>query len=203
MCGMDIFIGYKSEDRERVRRLSAALTDLGYSVFWDQNIPAGSTWRQTIGKALEDSRLVIICWSKATLDDNAAKWVLDEADEAVRTKKPMVPVRLDEVAPPMGHRQIQALDLSGWAGDKTAPAFAELQFAVAEALAGRSGSWRAIGGGVRKGRPLLWAGAASAVFVGGLALLLPVHGMCVCSILASALLSRSFGKAHTCPIRVM
>ena len=134
---MDIFVGYKSEDRERVRRLAAALGDLGYTVFWDQHIPAGSTWRQTIGKALMDARLVIICWSKETLDTDAAKWVLDEADEAARTKKPMVPVRLDDVSPPMGHRQIQALDLSGWTGDKRDPAFAELQFAIAVGLNGR------------------------------------------------------------------
>lgn len=133
---MDIFVGYKSEDRERVRRLATALGDLGYSVFWDQHIPAGSTWRQTIGKALTDARLVIICWSKETLDTDAAKWVLDEADEAARTKKPMVPVRLDDVSAPMGHRQIQALDLSDWTGDKRDPAFAELQFAIAAGISG-------------------------------------------------------------------
>ncbi len=133
---LDIFIGYKSEDRERVRLLATALMDIGYSVFWDQEIPPGSTWRETIGQALQEASVVIMCWSKATLDSNAAKWVLDEADEAVRTRKPIVPVQLDNVSPPMGHRQIQALNLSAWTGDKRAPAFAELQFALAEAFQG-------------------------------------------------------------------
>lgn len=165
---MDIFIGYKSEDRERVRRIAAALTDIGYSVFWDQTIPPGSTWRQTIGKALEDSQLVIICWSKATLDSDAAKWVLDEADEAARTKKPLIPVRLDDVAPPLGHRQVQALDLAGWNGHKTAPEFAQLQFVIAEALAGAGRSVRTIDRrSTRKGRAPFWlAGIVAALGAG-------------------------------------
>lgn len=127
---MRVFIGYKSEDRERVRPLADALKLIGHDVFWDQEIPQGSTWRLAIGDKLSAADAAIFCWSGHTLDASMAGWVLDEADEALKQRKPIFSVMLDKVSPPMGHRQRQASDFSNWSGAPGDPAF----LALAQAL---------------------------------------------------------------------
>ena len=73
----DIFISYAKEDRERVKLLANALEIKGWSVFWDRTIPTGQKWREVIGEALENARVVIVAWSKAS---TKSRWVQEEAD---------------------------------------------------------------------------------------------------------------------------
>jgi len=65
--------------------------------------------------------------------------VRDEASYARKEGK-LVPVRLGEAEPPMGFRQIQALDFRDWRGDALSPEFVALRSAIAELLAGHSGA---------------------------------------------------------------
>ena len=58
----DIFISYASEDVARARVLANALAGCGWSVFWDRTIPFGMTWRQVIGKELEEALCVVVAW---------------------------------------------------------------------------------------------------------------------------------------------
>jgi hypothetical protein len=51
----DIFISYAREDLERVRPIVRLIEAAGWSVFWDRTIPAGMTWRQHIGRALDEA----------------------------------------------------------------------------------------------------------------------------------------------------
>lgn len=159
-----IFVAYKSEDRDRVRPIADGMAALGHSVFWDQAITTGETWRSSIGAALETAEVVIVCWSRSTQDHEGAKWVLDEVDEAARLRKPILPVLLDSVQPPLGHRQIQALDLSRWNGARTAPEFATLTLAVSEAATSGKASLRAIATS-RSMRPFVWAALAACLVV--------------------------------------
>ena len=64
----DIFVSYASEDRSRAQMLTQRLEGRGWSVFWDQTIPFGKTWRQTIEKELINARCVIVLWSKSSID---------------------------------------------------------------------------------------------------------------------------------------
>lgn len=48
----DVFLSYAAEDRERVERLAWALAELGWSVWWDRDIPAGKTFDAVIEEAL-------------------------------------------------------------------------------------------------------------------------------------------------------
>ena len=68
----DIFISYAKEDRERARELAEALDGLGWSVFWDREIPIGSSWAEQIGSELEGTRCVLACWSAAA---GGSRWV--------------------------------------------------------------------------------------------------------------------------------
>jgi hypothetical protein len=113
----DIFISYAREDEPRVQALVAAFEAQGWSVFWDRRIPAGRTWRDHIGSALQQARCIVVAWSATSV---ASQWVAEEADEG-RVRQVLVPVLLEAVQPPRGFREIQAADLSAWrAGEPSA-----------------------------------------------------------------------------------
>jgi len=120
MPGKDIFLSYASEDRSRILPLVRALEGAGWTVFWDRTIPAGKTWRQVVGKELEECRSMVVAWSRASVESD---WVLEEADKGKRRGILVVPVRIDEVEPPLGFGAIQAADLVGWDGTASASGF--------------------------------------------------------------------------------
>jgi len=103
----DIFISYAREDLDRLRSRAQTLSERGWSVFWDRTIPAGKTWRQFIGKALEEAKCVLVVWSHTSI---TSEWVIEEADEG-RERGVLIPVRIDDVRPPLGFRSIQGVDL--------------------------------------------------------------------------------------------
>lgn len=119
----DVFISYKKEDAARVEPIARALANAGYDVWWDHRIPAGRSYRDVIGAALQTARCVIVVWSKLSAN---AQWVLDEADEGKR-RNVLLPLLIDDVEIPYGFRQIEAARLVGWTGD---PADSEWQNAL-------------------------------------------------------------------------
>lgn len=108
----DVFISYAQEDERRVRPLVKALEAENWSVFWDRQIPVGQTWESHIGSALEEAGCVLVFWSVHSVKSAAVK---EEAGEGARRGQ-LVPVRLDEVEPPLGRgfRDIQFADLTGY-----------------------------------------------------------------------------------------
>jgi hypothetical protein len=118
----DIFISYNHEDRLRAEMFAKALEGRGWSVFWDRTIPIGKTWRETIGRELSEARCVIVLWSNTSVE---SEWVREEADDA-RQRRVLVPVRIDDIQPPMGFRGIQTADLVNWNPSETTPAFDRL-----------------------------------------------------------------------------
>ncbi|HEX9788517.1 MAG TPA: TIR domain-containing protein [Candidatus Binatia bacterium] len=109
----DIFISYANEDRDTAARLAALLESVGWQVWWDRRIPAGRTWRAVLADALVDMRCMIVLWSRNSVDSS---WVAEEAEEARRLGKTLVPVLIQRVEPPIGFRAIQAADLANWDG---------------------------------------------------------------------------------------
>ncbi|MEQ9400968.1 MAG: TIR domain-containing protein [Longimicrobiales bacterium] len=108
----DIFVSYSSTDRDRVAPLVATLEAEGWSVWWDRMIPAGQSWPDVIEARLAESRLGLVVWTRASVE---SKWVRIEAREAER-RTALLPVRLDDVAPPLEFSELQAADLVGWDG---------------------------------------------------------------------------------------
>lgn len=125
-----IFISYSREDEARIQPLAQALKNRGFSVFWDRHIPAGKTWRSYIGTALSDADCIIVAWSRHS---TASNWVCEEAEEG-RQRGNLVPILLDNVAPPMGFRSIQAADLTTWEPDYQSPLFDQLLRDIAAVL---------------------------------------------------------------------
>jgi chemotaxis protein histidine kinase CheA len=111
----DIFVSYASADRDRARAVAQALTDQGWSVWWDRTIPPGRQFDEVIEEALDSARCVVVLWSKASV---ASQWVKTEAAEAMR-RKILVPVLIEDVKIPLEFRRLQAADLSTWTGGDT------------------------------------------------------------------------------------
>ena len=113
----DIFVSYAREDETRVRLLVRLLEAGGWNVFWDRTIPPGETWHSWIGRNLDQASCVMVAWSEQSIGSD---WVREEADEGKR-RRVLIPLLLDEVTPPLGHRSVQAADLIGWVGDSESP----------------------------------------------------------------------------------
>lgn len=128
----DVFISYARSDRGLIEKLAALLEAEGHSVWWDRQLVGGADFSNEIERELEAAGAVIVAWSAAS---SVSHWVKDEAAVALKQGK-LVPVCLDGDPPPMGFRQVHAIDLSAWDGSAEAPAVADLKRAVTATLKG-------------------------------------------------------------------
>ena len=122
--GSDIFVSYAHEDRERVIKLVRYLEGLGWSVWWDSRLTAGSAFDEAIATELDAARCVVVVWSKASVRSD---FVFDEARRAY-SRKVVVPVVIDDAQVPLGFGRIQYVALAN-SGDYT-----DLERAIAATL---------------------------------------------------------------------
>ena len=115
----DIFISYANEDRERAAQIAQLLELEGWHVWWDRRIPAGRSWRSVLEDAVKDTRCMVVLWSENSLK---SPWVAEEAEEARRLEKALMPVSIQRVEPPLGFRAIQSANLVDWDGSRDHPA---------------------------------------------------------------------------------
>ena len=119
----DIFVGYAREDHQKIKPLIAALTGLGWSVFWDRNLLPAVEFDQVLETELSQARVAIICWS---LHAAESKWVRREtafADEL----DILIPVKLtDDFNIPLLLKNTHFLRLVDWTGDPEDPDFLQL-----------------------------------------------------------------------------
>lgn len=123
-----VFVSYKAEDRARLKPLVAALEAEGFDVWWDAHIGTGADWREEIQHHLDAARCVIVAWSERSAGPEG-HFVRDEAARAQR-RGSYVPIRLDDVEPPLGFGEVQAPLFSGWKGQRSDPRFVALVDAV-------------------------------------------------------------------------
>ena len=122
----DIFISYARADAAHVEPLAQALTEQGWSVWWDRSIIPGSTFDDVIEAELNAARCVIVVWSQASVRSH---WVRDEAEEGQR-RGLLTPVLVDNVRPPLGFRRVQAADLTDWRGSPGHAGYLQLLHAI-------------------------------------------------------------------------
>jgi hypothetical protein len=154
----DVFVSYKREDKVRVSPLVDRLREAGLATWWDGDIPGGASWRTTILEHLEGARCVIVVWSDASASAGG-EFVHEEAGRA-KARGVLLPLRIDNVAEPLGFGQVQSLDLVGWTGDARDLRF---QNVVEAARAIVTGGPRPIPKAARIGKRLTVAGVAAGV----------------------------------------
>ena len=117
----EIFISYATEDRERARLLAAVLSERGWDIWWDREIPLGKSFDEVIEKAL---------WSAVSV---TSEWVRNEASEGKR-RGILLPVFMEHIDAPLAFRLLNGADLSEWSGDRGDAEFARLVERVSELL---------------------------------------------------------------------
>jgi adenylate cyclase len=103
----DIFLSYARESADTATRVAAALRGQGYSVWFDEELPAHRAYADVIAAELDSARAVLVLWSDAAA---RSQWVRSEADRARATGK-LVQARIDGARLPMPFDQIQCGEL--------------------------------------------------------------------------------------------
>ena len=159
-----IFLSYAHDDRVKAQQLAAALGRVGYTVWWDALIEGGTVYTKSINEALDASDAVVVLWSKQSIESN---WVRDEAAQG-RDRRRLVPLSLDGSAPPLGFRQYQMIDVSGWRGRADAPQMDAIRRAIATAIGQEPPPPRAAAGPItRRGALVAGVGVAATLAGGG------------------------------------
>jgi len=161
-----IFLSYARENRSYAEKLAKTLETVGHNVWWDQHIDSGSEFAGEIEAALGRADVVLVAWSEAA---GQSPWVRDEAAVGRDTGR-LLPILIDGSLAPIGFRQYQALDLTGWKGGKNDPRTVELIRAVERRLKTKGKVLPAHRGKtaaapVRPPRNRLWAATAALILL--------------------------------------
>ena len=122
----DIFISYARSTEGQAKQIAAALRELGYGVWRDDEIPANRAYADVIAERLEKAKAVVVIWSA---DAAGSEWVRSEAERA-RADHKLVQISVDGARLPMPFDQIQCADLKSWNGDDT-PGWKQVVGAIA------------------------------------------------------------------------
>ena len=79
-------------DSKRVQPLVQAFKQLGWSVWWDFDIRAGTQFDRVIEESLRNTACVVVVWSQHSVDSD---WVRAEATYGL-TRGKLVSVSIDE-----------------------------------------------------------------------------------------------------------
>jgi hypothetical protein len=108
-----IFISYSNKNRAIIEKLATILQGNGWTVWYDHRVEAGESFDRAIEAALDAAECVLVLW---TNDSVNSRWVRAEAAEAL-DRNILIPIKLQEVKPPLQFRHIQHIDLVGWVGN--------------------------------------------------------------------------------------
>lgn len=131
----DVFISYSREDQEVVRRLAEAVQRLGYSVWWDDQLPPHLSYGDVIAQKVGGAKAAIVVWSAHAIQ---SEWVRAEADMA-RNQKKLIQTSMDGRDPPMPFNQLHYVSLADWDGNDDHPGWSKVRESLA-ALCGSRGA---------------------------------------------------------------
>lgn len=126
----EVFLSYAREDAARAEQVAKALSAAGIEVFWDNEIPPGTTWADYIEQKLTQCKALIVLWSEHS---TKSQWVREEA-RLGRDKGVLIPAMIDASQAPFGFGEVQGANLADWAGDAEHPAWRRFVDAVRAAM---------------------------------------------------------------------
>jgi tetratricopeptide (TPR) repeat protein len=108
-----VFLSYAREDFDTAQAVAEALAADGHRVWWDRRLGGGMDFAAEIERQLAAARVAVVLWSAASVQSG---FVRDESTRA-RDAGKLLPVRIGEVALPLGFGTLHTLDLIDWDGD--------------------------------------------------------------------------------------
>jgi adenylate cyclase len=123
-----VFLSYAREDTAAAKQLAAGIDRAGHQVWWDHQIQGGTRFAAEIDRELKNADVVAVLWTKTSVE---SPWVQDEAAEG-RDAGRLLPLIMDTDKPPLGFRQFQSIDLSGWDAQGDPPALGALLDAITQ-----------------------------------------------------------------------
>jgi hypothetical protein len=123
-----VFLSYDRDDAAKAGPIAHALERAGHQVWWDRHIKSGAQFSKEIEAALKRADAVVVLWSVHSID---SPWVRDEAANGRDTNR-LVPALIGKVEPPLGFRQYQAADLTGWKGRPGSTPFQDMLRTIEE-----------------------------------------------------------------------
>ncbi len=103
--------------------LARRITEEGYEVWWDQDLPPHLSYGDVITAKITEARAVVVVWSETAVQ---SEWVRAEADVA-RNQKKLIQAASQGVIPPLPFNQIQCASLSGWGGEPDHPGWVKIK----------------------------------------------------------------------------
>src|SRR4051812_1738103 len=103
----DVFISYARKTAPHAKAAAAALEARGFSVWFDQHLPAHLSFSDVIEEELAKSKAVLVIWSNEAI---GSEWVRSEASRGRRQKK-LVQLRVERAQLPMPFDQIHCADM--------------------------------------------------------------------------------------------
>lgn len=162
----DVFLSYARASLDDAKRTADCLQSAGYSVWYDQSLPAHRAYTDVIAEQLDSASSVLVLWSTQAVQ---SQWVRSEANRA-RESGRLVQLRLDDARLPMPFDQIQCADLRHWRGDCAAAGWKAVEASIADLTGNQRPPLPATGVASPTRRNLLLsAGAAAALGSGGIA----------------------------------
>lgn len=125
----DVFLSYAREDRARAEQVAQGLQAAGVEVFWDNEIPPGTTWADYLEQKLSQCKALIVLWSEHS---TKSQWVREEARMG-RDKGVLIPAMIDGAQAPFGFGEVQAANLATWTGAAEDPDWRRFVAAVVNA----------------------------------------------------------------------
>ena len=93
-----IFISYSHKDKEFVKKLYEELHALPFDILWDQKeLQVGDDIKKKTDELIESSDYLLFVSSK---NSAGSEWATIEIDKALKLKKKVLPVVIDESEPP-------------------------------------------------------------------------------------------------------
>ena len=110
-----------------MRQLADAVKRLGYSVWWDDELPPHLSYSDVITDKIGAAKAAIVVWSEGAA---ASQWVRAEADVA-RNQKKLIQTSIDGRMPPMPFNQIQFAAIGDWHGEEDHPGWMKVKASLA------------------------------------------------------------------------
>lgn len=123
---VDVFISYARENQAVAQRLADAVKQLGYRVWWDDEIPPHLSYSALIGEKIASAKAAIVIWSTSAA---ASEWVRAEADVA-RAARKLIQTSVDGTTPPLPFNLIQFAAIGDWNGEDNHPGWKAVRTSI-------------------------------------------------------------------------